>query len=262
MAHPNVLLNSRTLIIGGSDGIGFAVASGALASGSRVHITSSKSEKLAAKIQLLQSFYPGVVHVTGSTIELSNTETLETNLKAVLDSAVKDTRGPLDHIVYTAGGTLQSSSTPLAETTASTALDAFTTRYLGPLLVGKLVAAHPGRYLTSAVESSITLTSGMRAHRPAKAFNAAMVGATEVLARNFAVELAPIRANVIIPGPVQGDLLESLVGGKEGVLKVAEGTLTKEVGGPEGMAEAYLFCMRSTHATGQGFVVDNGVSLV
>ncbi|KAJ7775488.1 hypothetical protein B0H16DRAFT_46158 [Mycena metata] len=260
MAHPNVLLNSRTLVIGGSDGIGFAVASGALASGSRVHITSSRPEKLTAKIQLLQSFYPGVVHVTGSVVELSNTETLETNLKAVLDNAVGDTGGPLDHIIYTAGGNLH--STPLAETTASTALDGFTIRYLGPLLVGKLVAAHPGRYLTSAVGSSITLTSGMWAHRPAKGFNVAMVGATEVLARNFAVELAPIRTNVIIAGPVQGDLLEKLAGGKEGVLKVAEGTLTKEVGGPEGMAEAYLFCMRSTHATGQGFIVDNGVALV
>ncbi|KAJ7809201.1 hypothetical protein B0H14DRAFT_2867551 [Mycena olivaceomarginata] len=250
MAHPNFLLNSHTLVIGGSDGIGFAVASGALSSGSRVHITSATPEKLATKIQLLQSLYSGLAHVSGSIVDLSNTETLEANLQAVLDNAIKDTGGPLDHIVYTAGGNLH--STALAETTASTALSSFTVRYLGPLLVGKLVAAHPGRYLTSAVGSSITLTSGMGAHRPVKGMNVAMVGATE---------LAPIRANVIVAGPVQSALLEKLVGGKEGVLKVAAGTLTKQVGPPEGIAEAYLFCMRSSLATGQGFIVDNGVSL-
>ncbi|KAJ7016137.1 hypothetical protein C8F04DRAFT_1164998 [Mycena alexandri] len=229
MAHPNFLLNSRTLVVGGSDGIGFAVASAALSSGSRVHITSSTPEKLAAKIQLLQSFYPGRAHVSGSTVDLSNTETLEANLQAVLDNAIAATG---------------------AETTVSTALSSFTVRYLGPLLVGKLVAAHPGRYLTSIVGSSITLTSGMGAHRPVKGINVAMVGATEVLTRTLAVELAPIRVNVIIAGPVQSALLEKLVGGKEGV------------GPPEGIAEAYLFCMRSSLATGQGFIVDNGVSLV
>ncbi|KAJ7035813.1 hypothetical protein C8F04DRAFT_1097436 [Mycena alexandri] len=259
MAHPNFLLNSRTLVVGGSDGIGFAVASAALSSGSRVHITSSTPEKLAAKIQLLQSFYPGRAHVSGSTVDLSNTETLEANLQAVLDNAIAATGGPLDHIVYTAGGDLH--STPLAETTVSTALSSFTVRYLGPLLVGKLVAAHPGRYLTSIVGSSITLTSGMGAHRPVKGINVAMVGATEVLTRTLAVELAPIRVNVIIAGPVQSALLEKLVGGKEGVLMVAAATLTKQVGPPEGIAEAYLFCMRSSLATGQGFIVDNGVSL-
>ncbi|KAJ7793524.1 hypothetical protein B0H13DRAFT_2171897 [Mycena leptocephala] len=232
MAHPNFLLNSRTLVIGGSDGIGFAVASGALSSGSRVHITSATPEKLTIKIQLLRSLYPGLAHVSGSTVDPSNTETLEANLQTVLDNAIKTPLVRWDHIVYTAGGNLH--STAMAETTASTALT-------------------PRRYLTSAVGFSITLTSGMWAHRPMKGINVAMVGATEVLTRTLAVELAPIRVNVIIAGPVQSDLLEKLAG--------RGGTLTKQVSPPEGIAEAYLFCMRSSLATGQGFIVDNGVSL-
>jgi NAD(P)-dependent dehydrogenase (short-subunit alcohol dehydrogenase family) len=173
---------------------------------------------------------------------------LEANLQAVLDNAIKDTGGPLDHVVYTAGSSFH--STALAKTTASTALSSFTVHYLGPLLVGKLVAAHPGRYLTSTVGSSITPTSGMWAHRPMKGID--VVGATEVLARTLAVELAPTRVNVIVVGPVQSDLLEKLAGGKEGVLKV---------GPTSGIAEAYLFCIRSSLATGQGFIVDKGVSL-
>ncbi|KAJ7698765.1 hypothetical protein B0H14DRAFT_782230 [Mycena olivaceomarginata] len=138
MAHPNFLLNSRTLIIGGSSGIGYAVASGALANGSKVHITSVTAQKLSAKITQLRSLYPNA-HVSGSTADLSSTETLEGNLQSALDAAVKETGGALDHIVYTAGELPERTS--LAQTTAVTALAPFTVRYLGPLLIGKLIAA-------------------------------------------------------------------------------------------------------------------------
>ncbi|KAF8172013.1 hypothetical protein K438DRAFT_1852080, partial [Mycena galopus ATCC 62051] len=188
MAHPNFLLNSRILVIGGSSGLGFGVASASLSSGSKVHITSSTAEKLSAKITQLQSLYPNA-HVSGSTVELSSTETLEVNLKAVLDGAVKETGGPLDHIVYTAGDPVK--NTPLAEMTAEMALSSLTVRYLGPLLVGKLVAANPGKYLKPAHTSSITLTSGTLAHRPHRgALTVGVIstlGAVEVLTKALAV---------------------------------------------------------------------------
>ncbi|KAJ6551597.1 hypothetical protein B0H19DRAFT_951532 [Mycena capillaripes] len=256
MAHPNFLLNTRTLVIGGSSGLGFAVASAALANGAKVSITSVTAEKLSTKIAELQAIYPGA-HITGSTADLSNTETLEANLQAALDAAVKDNGGPLDHIVYTAGDTFHSSG-GLAAVTATAALKGFTVRYLGPLLVGKLVAANPGRYLNPAASSSLTLTSGTLAHRPRPGVSPGIgvAGAVEVLNRALAVDLAPIRVNVIIPGAVKTELLDKLTGGNADAFK--EATLTKLVGTPEGAAEAYLFVMRSQLATGQGFVIDNG----
>jgi NAD(P)-dependent dehydrogenase (short-subunit alcohol dehydrogenase family) len=192
MAHPNFILNSRTLIIGGSSGIGFAVASGALSNGSKVHITSVTGEKLSAKVAQLQSLYPNA-HVSGSVAGLSSTETLEATLQSVLDAAVKETGGALDHIVYTSGDAFNMS--PLAEATAASALQGFTVRYLGPLLVGKLVAANPGRYLTPAASSSITLTSGILAHRPRPGFSlvGGVAGAVEVLARALAGECGQSR---------------------------------------------------------------------
>ncbi|KAJ7707177.1 hypothetical protein B0H16DRAFT_1393333 [Mycena metata] len=255
MTHPNFLLNTRVLVIGGSSGIGFAVASGALANGSRVHITSLTAEKLSTKIAQLQSLYPNA-HVSGSTVDLSHVETLEENLKSVLAAAVAQTGGPLDHIVYTAGDLPD--RVPLAETTAPAALAIFTVRYLGSLLVGKLIAASPGQYLNPALSSSITLTSGVGAHRPRPGSSALIpVGAAvEALSRGLAVDLAPIRVNVVIPGAVHTELVEKMTGGNVDVFKA--GTLTKTLGTPEGAAEAYLFCMRSALATGQGFVVDNG----
>ncbi|KAJ6551641.1 hypothetical protein B0H19DRAFT_1073302 [Mycena capillaripes] len=210
MAHANFLLNSRTLVIGGSSGIGFAVASAALTNGGKVSITSVTAEKLATKIAELQAIYPDA-HITGNAADLSSVSTLEANLQSVLDAAVKDNGGPLDHIVYTAGDAFHRSG-GLAAVTATTALGDFTVRYLGPLSVGKLVAANPGRYLNPAASSSITLTSGTLAHRPLPGLSPwiGVVGAVEVLSRALAVDLAPIRVNVIIPGAVKTELLEKL----------------------------------------------------
>ncbi|KAF7346552.1 NAD(P)-binding protein [Mycena sanguinolenta] len=263
MAHPNFLLNSSTLVIGGSSGIGFAVASAALANGSKVHITSVTSEKLSTKVTQLQSLYPKA-HVKGSVADLGSPETLEANLQAVLDAAVNEAGGPLDHIVYTSGDGAIGGVT-LAEVTAQRALQPFTVRYLGPLLVGKLVAANPGKYLKAAHTSSITLTSGVLAHRP-RPGNSPVIGvagAVEVLTKALAVDLAPIRVNVVIPGLVNTELVQRLTGGNADVLNMFKGaSLTKELGTPEGSAEAYLFCMRSALATGQGFHIENGSLLV
>ncbi|KAJ7785564.1 hypothetical protein B0H14DRAFT_3583900 [Mycena olivaceomarginata] len=258
MAHPNFLLNSRTLIIGGSSGLGFAVASGALANGSKVHITSVTAQKLSAKITQLRSLYPNA-HVSGSTADLSSTETLEGNLQSTLDAAIKETGGALDHIVYTAGELPERTS--LAQTTAVTALAPFTVRYLGPLLIGKLIAANPGRYLKAAASSSITLTSGASAHRPRPGSSPliGIAGAVEVLTRALAVDLAPIRANVIIPGLVETELVQRMFQGNPEMLSTLEAaSLTKQIGTPEAAAEAYLFCMRSALATGQDFKIENG----
>ncbi|KAJ7924170.1 short chain dehydrogenase [Mycena leptocephala] len=208
---PKLPLNTRTLVIGGSSGLGFAVASGALSNGSRVHITSVTTQKLSAKIAQLQSLYPGA-HVSGSTADLSNLETLESNLRSVLDAAVTRTGGPLDHIVYTAGDI--PNRTPLAEITATTGLAAFTVRYLGSLLVGKLIAANAGRYLNPAASSSITFTSGLSVHRPRPGSSTLIpVGAAvEALSRGLAVDLAPIRVNVVIPGAVHTELIQKMTG--------------------------------------------------
>ncbi|KAJ7698763.1 hypothetical protein B0H14DRAFT_3528802 [Mycena olivaceomarginata] len=225
MTHPNFLLNSRTLIIGSSSGIGYAVASGALANGAKLHITSVTSQKLSAKIAQLQSLYSGA-HVSGSVADLSNTETLEANLQSVLDAAVKETGGALDHIVYTAGDSFHSN--PLAELTADDG--AF------------CLHSNPGKYLNPAASSSITLTSGILAHRPRPGSIPVIgaAGAVEALTRALAVELAPIRANVIVPGAVGTELFD------------------EEIGTPERAAEAYLFSMRSALATGQDFKVKTG----
>ncbi|KAJ6508488.1 hypothetical protein C8R45DRAFT_1168655 [Mycena sanguinolenta] len=222
MAHPNFLLNSSTLVIGGSSGIGYAVASAALANDSKVHITSVTSEKLSAKVSQLQALYPNA-HVKGSVADLSSTETVEATLQAVLDAAVNETGGPLDHIVYTSGS---------------------------------------GEGRTYFLDHPHLGTARARP-RPGTSPMIGVAGAVEVLSRALAVDLAPIRVNVVIPGIVNTELAQKITGGDADVLdRYKAASLTKEIGTPEGSAEAYLFCMRSALATGQGFKIDNGSSLV
>ncbi|KAJ7367050.1 short chain dehydrogenase [Mycena albidolilacea] len=247
--HRDHLETVRTLIIGGSSRLGFAVASGALANGSKVHITPVTTEKLSTKIEI-QSLYPNA----------HTSPTQRHNIQSMLDVAVKETGGV---IVYTAGDSRGSET--LAKATAASALKHFTVRYLGPLLVGKLVAANPGKYLNSATSSSIILTSGVLAHRP-RPGNSPMIGpagAVEVLTRVLAVDLAPIRVNVVIPGLLDTELVQGMVGGNTALLSASvAASLTKKIGTPEGTAEAYLFSMRSALATGQGFKIGSGGLLV
>ncbi len=68
-----------------------------------------------------------------------------------------------------------------------------------------MVAMHAQQYMSSGPASSITLTSGLLASRPlgdgsgwVSTFAAAMDGMT----KGLALDLAPIRVNLVLPGPV------------------------------------------------------------
>ncbi|KXT14638.1 hypothetical protein AC579_3694 [Pseudocercospora musae] len=89
-AHPDTLASSRILIVGGTSGIRAAVVSGALANGGNVHISSSNPERIAARIAEFKALYPGNSSmITGTAADLSEEDTLEDNVKHVVDEAIK-----------------------------------------------------------------------------------------------------------------------------------------------------------------------------
>ncbi|KAJ7796147.1 hypothetical protein B0H14DRAFT_2620162 [Mycena olivaceomarginata] len=233
MAHPNFLLTSRTFIVGGSSGIDFAVTSGALWIQTPVSLSRRTCQRQRRR-------------------SLSNTKTLEIHLLSVLDAAVKETGGALDHIVYTAG---DSEIWNIREEVGGNNCG----------VGAQALHPNPEKYLNPAASSSITLTSGLLAYRPRPGSSPMIgpAGAVEVLTRALAVDLAPIRVNVVIPGQVDTEFFQGLFGGNTEILsKIKAANLTKQIGTPEGAAEAYLFCMRSALATGQGFKIDNGNLMV
>jgi NAD(P)-dependent dehydrogenase (short-subunit alcohol dehydrogenase family) len=87
--------------------------------------------------------------------------------------------------------------------------------------------------------------------------------AKEGLTRGLAVDLAPIRLNCVAPGVVHTELVEGISGGSkeklEGILALYKSTtLTKTVGRPEDLDEAYLWLLRDTYVTGTVVHRDGG----
>jgi NAD(P)-dependent dehydrogenase (short-subunit alcohol dehydrogenase family) len=82
--------------------------------------------------------------------------------------------------------------------------DAFAVRTMGPIFAGKYAPSH----MPKNANSSITLTIGSTVRKPAKGWAAvtAIAGATERFTKGLAVELAPIRVNVISPGLVKTEV--------------------------------------------------------
>ena len=84
------------------------------------------------------------------------------------------------------------------------------------------------------------------------------------MTRNLAVDLAPIRVNLVNPGAVETPLWgamgeEAFEGMKKGI---AARLLTGRMGRPEDVAEAYLFAMRDGNCTGSVIGTDGGGVLV
>lgn len=240
-----MLRDKRIAVLGGSRGIGFAVAQGAVREGAEVIIASSQSENVERAISKLPA---GVS--SGAVVDLKSA----TSITQFFESL-----GGFDHLVFTAGEPLPL-RTPVIETDLDTARRYFEVRYWGAVTAVKAAQ----RYLRA--DGSIVLTSGTAARRPPAgfAFAASICGAIESLTRALALEIAPLRINVVTPGMVATELWSSLSSDvREEVFRtLSERLPVRHIAEPEEIAEAYLSFMRNPYATGQSLVVDGGAVLI
>ena len=107
------LQHKRILVLGGTSGIGFCVAEACIEHGALVTIASSSAQRVDSAVKKIGEEYPSAAGVTekrrifGTTVDLSRRETLESELKGVLEKAVETMGGEkLDHVVFTAGDRL------------------------------------------------------------------------------------------------------------------------------------------------------------
>ena len=236
------LKGQRVLVIGGSSGIGFAVARAALDEGAQVTIASSSADKLAGALERLGGGDGARLDVTDEA--------------AVAQFFAKS--DAIDHIVFTAADWGPVDQHAFSETDLEQAAQLFEVRFWGGLRVVKHGAGHvrPG--------GSITLTNGMAAHRPDKgmATSAAMAGAVEHLVLGLAVDLAPVRVNAVCPGAIHTEAFDAVPPEfREFQEARLSGQLLPRVGTPAECAEAYLYLMRATYTTGQVLRVEGGWSL-
>lgn len=237
------LKGKRVVILGGSAGIGLATAQAAAAEGAIVLIASSNQTRIDEALGKLPET------ASGQTIDLSK----EANI-----SSFFKTLGQFDHLVYTAGENLNLK--PIAETDLETAKNFFAVRYWGALAAVKYGAP----FINAG--GSINLTSGIASQRPGAgwALGASICGAMEGFTRAMAVELAPIRVNIVMPGVVATNLWDGIPLEQRTAFyqTVANALPVKRIGQPADIAATFTFLMKQTFATGQTFIIDGGGMLV
>lgn len=238
----NKLEGKRVLVVGGSSGIGFAVARAAREEGALVTISSSNADKLENALGRLGGGESALLDVTD---------------EAAVERFFAGC-GPVDHIVFTAADWGPVDQHEFSETDLEQAAQLFEVRFWGALRVVK----HGAKRMQPG--GSITLTNGMAAHRPDKgmATSAAMAGAVEHLVLGLAVELAPIRVNAVCPGAIHTEAFDAVPPEfREFQEARLAGQLLPRVGTPDECAEAYLYLMRGGYTTGQILRVEGGWSL-
>ena len=260
----NKLASARVLVLGGTSGVGYAVAEASVEFGASVVVASSTSTKVDDALSALKAAYPAAASankIKGTTCDLADAVTVEANIKNLLDFATADGQ-KIDHIVSTAGSI--GSIVPLANFEASGAFDGVGTRYSSALLLGKLGPS----YMNPGPRSSITITGAGASRKPAKGFAtlAGMPAMQEGLMRGLAVDLAPIRVNVVALGVIDTPIFRNYAPDEEArkglVVAFAAENLLNCIGKPEDVAEAYLYFMRDAFCTGHVLDTNGGGLLV
>lgn len=222
-----------TLIIGGTTGIGRALAATLLSEGSPVVVASRDPRPLDG--------------ARGMSVDVTSADSVRHLFEEI---------GPVAHIVTTAVR-VDGAYTPVREVDPSALDRAFGPKVLGPLLLA--------RYAPAGLES-MTITAGFNAHRPAPGGSiiAAANGAIEALVRALALELAPTRVNALSPGWVDTDIWNDLAGPDRASRLAAMGDRLPvgKVGRAEDLASAYITLMRNPHITGTTLFADGGQRLV
>lgn len=231
-----------TVIVGGGSGIGLAVAKQAHSEGASVNILGRSSTKLEQAKGWI-----------GENVTAIATDVMD---EMAISQAFAEI-GAFDHLFISAQ---DASTAPLSETTIEK---------LRPTLDSKIWGAfHVVKHGVSQIraDGSITFISGLAGRRGYSGF--ALAGAAnagiEAVARNLAVEIAPIRVNTVCAGVIDTEMLDKVFGEQRGeiVKAIAEKLPVKRIGKPEEIADAVLFLMSNGFITGTTLLVDGGDALV
>ncbi|MFD4669662.1 SDR family oxidoreductase [Lentzea sp. NPDC058450] len=231
--------SDRIVVVGGTSGIGLAVAQAAAAAGPQV-IIGSRSEQSVQ--QALGDLPEGA---RGLQVDVTSPGSLAAFFTEI---------GPFDHLVYTAGDALVRGV--IADYDPLQAQKFFDIRLFRAL--DTVRSALP----TLNPSGSVTLTSGAAAFRggAGKLLGTTVSAAVNAAAVSLAVELAPIRVNVVAPGVVRTPLWAGMPEeAREGLFTMAGGgTLLGRVADAEDVARAYVSLMDQDYVTGNVAVLDGG----
>jgi NAD(P)-dependent dehydrogenase (short-subunit alcohol dehydrogenase family) len=236
------LLGQTVVLIGGSAGIGLATARRARAEGADVILTGRNPDRLNEAAQAVGA---------------QRTAAFDANDSAALASFFEDLPTPIDHVLVTAGGP---SYRPLLEMDADQVREALSSHAVLGLEVARNAAPkmRPGGSLVlmggtggRRIDHRLGIVSAATATLPP--FTAAL-----------ALELAPVRVNLIAAGFVDTPLSASLLGEQlEERRNELRATLPiGRVVGPADVAALAVHIMTNTALTGATYDIDGGQQFV
>jgi NAD(P)-dependent dehydrogenase (short-subunit alcohol dehydrogenase family) len=235
------LLGQTVLVIGGSSGIGLETARLARAQGAGIILTARNPDRL---------------HRAGLELGASIAAFDATDFGR-LGRFFAALPAPIDHLLVTGRGPCY---TPLAEFDLDAARRHVDAHLLLPLQVARHAAAkvQPG--------GTLLFMGGTPGRRAAagRAFIAALTAALPAMIKSLALDVAPVRVNVIAAGFVDTPLSASLLGDRINERREQLRT-TLPIGrvvGPADIAALAVHLMTNTAVTGATFDIDGGQQLI
>jgi NAD(P)-dependent dehydrogenase (short-subunit alcohol dehydrogenase family) len=238
------LRDKRIIVVGAGSGIGRSVAVAASRAGASVILAGRKRDALEQTAALAS----GPAHVNA--IDATN----EAEVEAFFAGT-----GAFDHLVSTIS---QGATGPVSELSAFDVQRAMNAKLWAPFFLVK----HGKPHINAA--GSFTFFSGIRGARPAprSSITSLVNGGLEAFAKAMAVELGPIRVNVISPGIVDsGPSFWSALGdeARERMFSdFAQRSPARRVGLPDEQADAVLFAIANPFLTGAVIPIDGGALLM
>lgn len=226
----------RVVVMGGTSGIGLAVAEQLADGGAEVTVTGRDPERLAA----VKDRVAAAEQVDGADVEEV--------------TAFFDRIGSIDHLVlaFSAGAV---GLGPLRDTPIATVRAAFD---------GKLLA-YLAAVQRATVTGSVTMISAAsaRAAFPGTATLAAVNGGIERMVPPLAAELAPVRVNAVSPGVIDTPWWSFIPEEQRQAqfAEIASGAPLKRVGQAGEVAEAVEYLIGASFVTGTVLAVDGGATV-
>jgi NAD(P)-dependent dehydrogenase (short-subunit alcohol dehydrogenase family) len=236
------LRGQTVVVIGGSAGIGFETARRARAEGASVILTGRNPERLQR---------------AASELDAVRTATFDAADPAPLEQFFQDLPTPIDHVMVTAGRPHYGRLVDMDFAQTRRALD-------GHLLLVLQVARNAAGKVRPG--GTLLFMGGTGGRRPGVglAIVSAVTAALPALTANLALELAPIRVNLIAAGFVDTPLSAELLGDRlEDRRNQLRATLPiRRVVEPADVAALAVHIMSNTALTGATYDVDGGQQFV
>jgi NAD(P)-dependent dehydrogenase (short-subunit alcohol dehydrogenase family) len=236
------LLGQTVVVIGGSAGIGLETGRRARAEGARLVLTARNAGALAHAAKDLEAW---------------RTATFDAADPRALESFFQTLPEKVDHVMVTAGAPHYGPPLQMSREDAQRGLTA-------PLLLALDVARHAAGSLKP--NGSLTFMTGTGARRPQLGIGivAAVTAGFSALVANLALELAPIRINLVAAGFVDTPLSATILGsGLDARRAQLRATLPiRRVVGPADVAALAVHLMINSALTGATYDVDGGQQFV